>query len=63
MSRAGFYRSLQEAQPVEEAMMVRAEIQAIALTPWSDITVKRWAKTRKIFEGFREPKSTVLESD
>ena len=32
VSRAGFYRSLQEAQPVEEAMMVRAEIQEIALT-------------------------------
>jgi transposase InsO family protein len=31
VSRAGFYRSLQEAQPVEEAMMVRAEIQQIAL--------------------------------
>lgn len=32
VSRAGFYRSLQEAQPVEEAMQVRAEIQQIALT-------------------------------
>ena len=32
VSRAGFYRSLQESQPVEEAMMVRAEIQQIALT-------------------------------
>jgi len=31
VSRAGFYRSLQEAQPVEEEMMVRAEIQQIAL--------------------------------
>lgn len=31
VSRAGFYRSLQEAQPVEEAMLVRAEIQEIAL--------------------------------
>ena len=31
VSRAGFYRSLQEAQPVEEAMLVRAEIQQIAL--------------------------------
>lgn len=31
VSRAGFYRSLQEAQPVEEAMMVRAKIQEIAL--------------------------------
>ena len=31
VSRAGFYRSLQEAQPVAEAMMVRAEIQEIAL--------------------------------
>ena len=31
VSRAGFYRSLQESQPVEEAMMVRAEIQQIAL--------------------------------
>ncbi len=31
VSRAGFYRSLQEFQPVEEAMMVRAEIQEIAL--------------------------------
>jgi putative transposase len=31
VSRAGVYRSLQEAQPVEEAMMVRAEIQEIAL--------------------------------
>lgn len=31
VSRAGFYRSLQETQPVEEAMMVRAEIQQIAL--------------------------------
>jgi transposase InsO family protein len=31
VSRAGFYRSLQEAQPVEEAMRVRAEIQQIAL--------------------------------
>jgi len=31
VSRAGFYRSLQEAQPMEEEMMVRAEIQQIAL--------------------------------
>jgi len=31
VSRAGFYRSLQEAQPVDEDMMVRAEIQQIAL--------------------------------
>ncbi|HSF67116.1 MAG TPA: IS3 family transposase [Nitrospiraceae bacterium] len=31
MSRAGFYRSWQEARPVEEAMLVRAEIQQIAL--------------------------------
>ena len=31
VNRAGFYRSLQEAQPVEEAMVVRAEIQQIAL--------------------------------
>jgi transposase InsO family protein len=31
VSRAGFYRSLQEAQPREEAMLVRAEIQEIAL--------------------------------
>jgi len=31
VSRAGFYRSLQEAQPVEEEMAVRAEIQQIAL--------------------------------
>src|SRR5262249_20492865 len=31
VSRAGFYRSLQEAQPVEEAMVVRAEMQQIAL--------------------------------
>jgi transposase InsO family protein len=31
VSRAGFYRSLQETQPVEEAMLVRAEIQQIAL--------------------------------
>ena len=31
VSRAGFYRSLQESQPVEEAMVVRAEIQQIAL--------------------------------
>jgi transposase InsO family protein len=31
VSRAGFYRSLQVAQPVEEAMLVRAEIQQIAL--------------------------------
>jgi len=31
VSRAGFYRSWQEAQPVEEEMMVRAEIQQIAL--------------------------------
>jgi putative transposase len=31
VSRAGFYRSLQETQPVEEEMMVRAEIQQIAL--------------------------------
>ena len=31
VSRAGFYRSLQESQPVEEAMLVRAEIQQIAL--------------------------------
>jgi putative transposase len=31
VSRAGFYRSLQEAQPVEEEMRVRAEIQQIAL--------------------------------
>jgi len=32
VSRAGFYRSLQETQPVEEATLVRAEIQQIALT-------------------------------
>jgi putative transposase len=31
VSRAGFYRSLQDAQPVEEEMLVRAEIQQIAL--------------------------------
>ena len=31
VSRAGFYWSLHEAQPVEEEMMVRAEIQQIAL--------------------------------
>src|SRR4029077_14432252 len=31
VSRAGFYRSWQEVQPVEEEMMVRAEIQQIAL--------------------------------
>ena len=31
VSRAGFYRALQESQPVEEAMLVRAEIQQIAL--------------------------------
>ena len=31
VSRAGFYRSLHEVQPVEEAMRVRAEIQEIAL--------------------------------
>ena len=31
VSRAGFYRSLQESQPVEEEMAVRAEIQQIAL--------------------------------
>ena len=31
VSRAGFYRSLQEVEPVEEEMMVRAEIQQIAL--------------------------------
>lgn len=31
VSRAGFYRSLQEAQPVEEEMMARAEMQQIAL--------------------------------
>jgi transposase InsO family protein len=31
VSRAGVYRSLQEAQPVEEEMMVRAEIQQVAL--------------------------------
>jgi len=31
VSRAGFYRSLQETQPVEEEMLVRAEIQQIAI--------------------------------
>ena len=31
VSRAGFYRSLQETRPVEEAMRVRAEMQQIAL--------------------------------
>jgi transposase InsO family protein len=31
VSRAGFYRALQESRPVEEEMMVRAEIQQIAL--------------------------------
>ena len=31
VSRAGFYRSLQRSQPVEEAMLVRAEIQQIVL--------------------------------
>jgi putative transposase len=31
VSRAGFYRSLQEAQPVEDALLVRAEIQEIVL--------------------------------
>jgi putative transposase len=31
VSRAGFYRSLQEVPPKEEAMMVRAKIQQIAL--------------------------------
>ena len=32
VSRAGFYRSLQESQPMDEEMAVRAEIQQIALT-------------------------------
>ena len=31
VSRAGFYRSLHQAQPLEEEMAVRAEIQHIAL--------------------------------
>ena len=31
VSRAGFYRSLQESQPVEEEMVVRGAIQEIAL--------------------------------
>jgi putative transposase len=31
VSRAGFYRSLQEQMPVEEEMEVRSVIQAIAL--------------------------------
>jgi putative transposase len=31
VSRAGWYRALQESQPLEEAMLVRAEIQQIAL--------------------------------
>lgn len=31
VSRASFYRPLQEARPVDEAMLVRAEIQQIAL--------------------------------
>ena len=31
VSRAGFYRLLQESQPMEEEMMVRAKIQQIAL--------------------------------
>ena len=31
VSRAGFYRSLQDTQPVEEEMLVRAAIQEIAL--------------------------------
>ncbi len=31
VNRAGFYRSWQEARPVEEAMRVRAEMQQIAL--------------------------------
>jgi putative transposase len=31
VSRAGFYRSLQQSQPEEEAMAVRAEIQHLAL--------------------------------
>jgi transposase InsO family protein len=31
VSRAGFYRTLQESQPLEEEMAVRAEIQHIAL--------------------------------
>jgi len=31
VSRAGFYRSLQESRPVEEAMAVRSAIQQIAL--------------------------------
>src|SRR5688572_14996535 len=31
VSRAGFYRSLQEAHPLEEEMAVRAEIQHIVL--------------------------------
>ena len=31
MSRAGFYRSLQEQRPVEEEMTVRSAIQQIAV--------------------------------
>jgi putative transposase len=31
VSRAGFYRGLQEPQPVEEEMQVRSAIQQIAL--------------------------------
>ena len=31
VSRAGFYRSLQQSQPEEEAMGIRAEIQRVAL--------------------------------
>jgi putative transposase len=31
VSRAGFYRSLHQTQPLEEEMAVRAQIQQIAL--------------------------------
>jgi hypothetical protein len=42
VSRAGFYRSLQEQRPVEEEMEVRSAIQQIAVEHRRQIRIIRW---------------------
>ena len=55
VSRAGFYRSLQEAHPLEEEMAVRATIQHIALTHR-----RRYGYRRMVEGSFRSEASFTL---
>jgi hypothetical protein len=46
VSRAGFYRSLQERLPVEEDMEVRSAIQQIAVDPCCDLPASQTVYSR-----------------